>query len=246
MRCVEPVDPSQHRTSTRRNTAGNAHRASLPARSSHVAVLALQRAAGNTATVAALRNRAAAVRAEADERRASSDRASDLTRSASPSARSNAGQLLARAVHERKSGANGRPQQAVLQRMAACPSHLNDWDPTPAGWKPYFGNSAIFHCGFRGILENRAPTPGDPMNECFYDHAGTLVDDSHPYAGCKGTPDQYDASKDPIKHAVIDAGGIVRAGGPALAESVGHAILDPVSRWFGDLDRDIRRLYGAP
>jgi hypothetical protein len=45
---------------------------------------------------------------------------------------------------------------------------------------------------------------------------------------------------------VIDSGGIVRAGGPALAGSVGHAILDPVSRWFGDLDRDIRRLYGAP
>lgn len=91
------------------------------------------------------------------------------------------------------------------------------------------------------------------MNECVYDHSGVLVDDSHPYAGCKGTPDQYDASKDPVKHALIDTGGIVRAGGPALVESVEHAaasaaqpILDPVEQWFSGLERDVRHLYGVP
>jgi hypothetical protein len=134
----------------------------------------------------------------------------------------------------------------MLQRMAACPSHLGDADPVPPGWKPYFGDTSVFHCGFRTILEDRAPAAGDPMNECVYDHSGTLVDDSHPYAGCKGTPDQYDSKKDPIKHATIDSGGIVRAGAPAFADSVKHAVVEPVAEWLGGLDRDIRRLYGAP
>ena len=104
----------------------------------------------------------------------------------------------------------------------------------------------MFPCGFRTILEDRAPAPGDPMNECVYDHSGTLVDDTHPYAGCKGTADQYDSKQDPIKHATIDAGGIVRAGGPALVDSVKHAVVEPVADWLGGLDREIRRLYGAP
>ncbi len=69
---------------------------------------------------------------------------------------------------------SGEDQQ--IQRMAACPAHLNATDPVPPGWKPYYGNSSVFHCGFRGILEDRSPTPDDPMNECFYDHAGVLVD----------------------------------------------------------------------
>jgi hypothetical protein len=134
----------------------------------------------------------------------------------------------------------------MLQRMAACPSHLADADPVPPGWKPYFGDTSVFHCGFRTILEDRAPAAGDPMNECVYDHSGTLVDDSHPYAGCKGTPDQYDSKKDPIKHATIDSGGIVRAGAPAFADSVKHAVVEPMAEWLGGLDREIRRLYGAP
>jgi hypothetical protein len=56
-----------------------------------------------------------------------------------------------------------------------------------------------------------------------------------------------------LKHTFIDSGGIVRAGGPALVESVEHAVssaaesaLEPVGRWLGGLERDIRRLYGAP
>ena len=239
MRCVGPDGLNPHLTSVGRESSGAARGASLPAMAA--AVLALQRAAGNTATTAALRFGAG--RAEADERRVS---AADRLRGARSSAAYSARKLLTEAVCERNGGADDRPQQALLLRMAACPSHLNASDPTPAGWRPYFGNSAVFHCGFRGILENRAPTREDPMNECFYDHAGTLVDDTHPYADCKGTPDQYDGSKDPIKHAVIDSGGIVRAGGPALVESIGHAVFEPVSRWFGEFDRDVRRLYGAP
>jgi hypothetical protein len=44
------------------------------------------------------------------------------------------------------------------------------------------------------------------MNECVsYDDAGALVDENDPYAACRGTPDQYDASNDPVKHAATDA-----------------------------------------
>ena len=134
----------------------------------------------------------------------------------------------------------------LVQRMAPCPRSLRDSDPPPPGWKPYFGDTSVFHCGFHTILEDRPASPSDPMNECVYDHSGTLVDDSHPYAGCKGTPDQYDSKKDPIKHATIDSGGIVRQGVPAAAESLKHAVVEPVADWLGGLERDIRRLYGAP
>ena len=110
----------------------------------------------------------------------------------------------------------------VLARMAACPPQLADSDPVPAGWKPYFGNSSVFHCGYRGILEDRVPTASDPMNECFYDRSGRLVDASHPHAACGGTPDQYDASKDPVKHTFADSGGIWEAGWDAFWGSRAH------------------------
>lgn len=106
-----------------------------------------------------------------------------------------------------------------IQRMAACPGHLNASDPVPPGWKPYYGNSSIFHCGFRGILEDRAPTPDDPMNECFYDHSGALVDASHAYAGCGGTPDSYDSESQGWDHTWNDPGGIWNAGWDAFWES---------------------------
>src|SRR5690554_1564495 len=38
-----------------------------------------------------------------------------------------------------------------IQRMIPCPSTLNEGDPVPAGFKPYYGNSSWFHCGYRGI-----------------------------------------------------------------------------------------------
>ncbi len=139
----------------------------------------------------------------------------------------------------------------AVQRMLACPTHLDDSDPVPPGFKPYFGSTSVFHCGFRTILEDRAPTPDDPMNECVYDHSGTLVTDSHPNAGCQGTPDQYDSKSHPIKHAVLDSGGIVRAGGPALLSSMGHAAgeaVDAVTQPIRDagswLERGVRGLYG--
>lgn len=106
-----------------------------------------------------------------------------------------------------------------IQRMLPCPAHLNATDPVPAGWKPYYGNSAWFHCGFRGILEDRRPTPGDPMNECFYDHGGVLVDASHPYAGCGGTPDSYDSESQTWDHFWNDPGGVWQAGWDAFWES---------------------------
>jgi hypothetical protein len=111
-----------------------------------------------------------------------------------------------------------------IQRMAACPTTLNSSDPVPAGWKPYHGDPCAFHCCYRGILEDRSPTPEDPMNECFYDNGGQLVTATHPYAGCRGTPDQYDSSRDPIRHATIDSGGIVRKGWGAFWSAREHDV----------------------
>ena len=134
----------------------------------------------------------------------------------------------------------------AVQRMAACPARLNDSDPTPPGWKDYFGASSVFHCGFRTILEDRMPIPDDPMNECVYDHSGRLVTEYHPYSGCRGTPDQYDSKSSPIRHAIIDSGGIVRAGAPALGSSVLHAIGSPFQEAYNWLDRGIRNIYRLP
>ena len=110
-------------------------------------------------------------------------------------------------------------ETALVQRMLPCPAHLNKTDPVPPGFKPYYGNSGWFHCGFRGILEDRKPTATDPMNECFYDRTGVLVDDSHEYAGCKGTPDYNDSETESWDHFWTDPGGIIQAGWPAFWES---------------------------
>jgi hypothetical protein len=120
-------------------------------------------------------------------------------------------------VVQQQSAGNGQ-----IQRMAACPAQLNDEDPVPSGWRLYPGPTSVFHCGFRTILERRAPTMADPMNECVYDHSGVLVTDSHPYAGCKGTPDQFDSNAgilDKALHGTIDSGGVIRQGAPAFITS---------------------------
>jgi hypothetical protein len=136
---------------------------------------------------------------------------------------------------------------ALIQRMAPCPSRLLSTDPVPTGWKPYYGNSAVFHCGYRGILEDRRPTRADPQNECFYDEYGTLVGPYHRYAGCGGTPNQYDSETETLGHATIDSGGVVRSGPGALLTTAGRqldqAIFDPVARWF---EQGIRGIYGVP
>jgi uncharacterized Zn-binding protein involved in type VI secretion len=129
--------------------------------------------------------------------------------------------------------------------MKPCPPTLPDADEME-GWQPYHGNSAVFHCGYDGILEDRSPTPGNPMNECFYDEQGVLVDENHEYSGCRGTPDQYDSKANPWKHTFEDEGGIRKAGAPALAESIRHEVNETadelneafkrMSDWFGGDD----------
>jgi RHS repeat-associated protein/uncharacterized repeat protein (TIGR02543 family) len=99
---------------------------------------------------------------------------------------------------------------------AKCPTSPPKCDPN---WVPYYGNPAVFHCGFEGYLENRSPTPDDPIGECFYDDFKSLVDVNHSYASCGGTPDQYGKNQ-PFLHTLIDSGGIVRQGGPALGTSI--------------------------
>lgn len=133
-------------------------------------------------------------------------------------------------AHELAHVVQQRRSEAAIQRMLACPSRLAAGDPVPSGWKPYQGDSSVFHCGFRGMLEDRAPTADDLQNECFYDHSGGLVDETHPYAGCRGTPNRYDSRQLlGIPHATIDPGGIVRAGGPAFITSRVHDLNRAIS-----------------
>ncbi|WP_433271521.1 hypothetical protein ACQPZF_12615 [Actinosynnema sp. CS-041913] len=112
------------------------------------------------------------------------------------------------------------PDGLAVQRMAPCPPRHPG--SAPPGWKAYFGDSSWFHCGYRGILEDRKPTTGDPQNECFYDHGGILVDENHPHAGCRGTPNQYDSSTSTLGHIFLDRGGILRSGWGAFWASRGH------------------------
>jgi hypothetical protein len=212
------------------SAAAVARAAPVSARSP-VSVLALQRTAGNAAVVALLGG------VETAPARVLSRCAGACTCGGSCGSEDlleeEGAALLARAVAERQ----------TLQRMAACPARLSPKDPIPTGWKPYFGPSWVFHCGYRGILEKRTPSPGNPMNECFYDETGRLVDDKHPHAECGGSPDEYDASgswKDKFLHFLIDKGGIVQAGAPAFWESMKFGFWkkwDAVTDWVGDKAR---------
>ena len=108
--------------------------------------------------------------------------------------------------------------QIGLKKMRPCPKKAPKHDLN--NWKPYFGNSKVFHCGFDGYLENVTASPARLMNECFYDKNGNLVDQNHKFSKCGGTPDMYSGDTDPIKHTFVDAGGIVEQGAPALRESI--------------------------
>jgi hypothetical protein len=110
-------------------------------------------------------------------------------------------------------------QGVLIQRMQSCPAALGKDDPVPAGWKAYHGNSCWFHCCYRGILEDRRPSPEDPQNECFYDDNGSLVDEGHEYAGCRGTPNEYDSATDWWSHTFKDRGGIWAKGWGAFWSS---------------------------
>ncbi|MBF0175222.1 MAG: hypothetical protein HQL63_00015 [Magnetococcales bacterium] len=103
-------------------------------------------------------------------------------------------------------------------------------------WKPYVGFSSVFHCGYEGYLESHHPTPENPIAECFYDEKGKLVDDHHPYAGCRGSADQYPASD--LKHTTEDRGGIAEVGLPAFKEPVKH-FLDEVDATLKQNQRKI-------
>lgn len=95
-----------------------------------------------------------------------------------------------------------------------CPQSPPANDPK---WKPYSGDSSWFHCGYTGFHENRTPTPDDPIAECFYDDSGKLVDDSHKYPGCQGTPNQYPSNT--WDHVWNDSGGIRKNNGDAFNDS---------------------------
>jgi hypothetical protein len=206
-------------------------RAAPVSTSSPASLLALQRTAGNAAVVALLGG------VETAPARVLSRCAGACTCGGSCGSEDlleeKGAALLARAVAERR----------TLQRMAACPARLSPKAPIPTGWKSYFGPSWVFHCGYRGILEKRTPSPGNPMNECFYDETGRLVDDKHPHAECGGSPDEYDASgswKDKFLHFLIDKGGIVQSGAPAFWESMKFGFWkkwDAVTDWVGDKAR---------
>jgi hypothetical protein len=230
MRSACPA-PSRAAEALEAVSAAAVARAAPVSAGSPASVLALQRTAGNAAAVALVRGvQAAPVRALC---RCAGACSCGGSCGSEELFEEDGAALLARAVAERQ----------TLQRMAACPARLSPTDPIPAGWKPYFGPSWVFHCGYRGILEKRKPAPGDPMNECFYDETGRLVDDTHPHAECGGSPDEYDASgswKDKFLHFLIDKGGIVQAGAAAFWESMKFGFWkkwDAATDWVGDKAR---------
>lgn len=82
------------------------------------------------------------------------------------------------------------------------------------------------------MKEDCSPTPEHPQNECFYDGMRRLVDETHEFSGCRGTPNAYDSEDDSFLHTVWDDGGIVWAGLPAFLESRHHdvdEVVDDVS-----------------
>ena len=96
-----------------------------------------------------------------------------------------------------------------------CPSSPPINNPN---WIAYQGNPDVFHCGFKGYLENIDPTLQRPKNECFYDDSNKLVDRNHKFKGCRGTPNEYHANEW-IGHTIHDRGGIVEAGREGYMES---------------------------
>ena len=101
------------------------------------------------------------------------------------------------------------------------------------------------HIGVRipgGAANLKSTTYDLRIPQKSYDHNGALVDEHHPFSGCRGTPNQYDSSQHPILYALIDSGGIVRSGGPAFFESRVYEGAEAL----GGLENAIKRLYGVP
>ncbi|MEQ8290387.1 MAG: RHS repeat-associated core domain-containing protein [Gammaproteobacteria bacterium] len=107
---------------------------------------------------------------------------------------------------------------------ASCPT-TTPWNSP--NWRPYVDSffrylgAVYFHCGFYGFLEVREnECDKSPIGECFYDENGILVDGNHRYAGCGGTPNEYDD----LRHIYPDRGGVARSGPRGYATSVSRAI----------------------
>jgi len=133
-------------------------------------------------------------------------------------------------------------EMAIGVTAAVCPPTLGT--DVPAGWRPYYGLPSVFHCGYRGILEDREPAPDNPQSECMYDESGVLVGERHPFAGCQGTANQYDAATHPLLHTFVDSGGIVRAGLPAFAASRLHELSNALQGLHYLYEEEYRMLRG--
>ena len=95
---------------------------------------------------------------------------------------------------------------------------------------PKRSGEIIFHCGYECYLEKRNPEDidnaqcvNDPIGESCYDENEQLVDDTHPYSGCKGTPDYWPASYFPVEHTIFDKGGPRYEGWRGFTESNRHS-----------------------
>jgi RHS repeat-associated protein len=97
------------------------------------------------------------------------------------------------------------PDQACYPQTLACPASEPVGNPEWAKyWGPRMGEIWL-HCGGHTYLENKAPNP--LMNECVYDeYTGQLIGPNGPWAGCTGTPDEYDESHK-LDHTLHDSGG---------------------------------------
>nr|WP_320050522.1 RHS repeat-associated core domain-containing protein [uncultured Desulfuromonas sp.] len=85
-----------------------------------------------------------------------------------------------------------------------CPARKELINADAKHWRPYPGNPVRYHCGFDGYLEVREKKCDDsPIAECFYDHSGNLVDETHQYKGCRGTADEYPVPSDWWNHLDI-------------------------------------------
>ena len=88
-----------------------------------------------------------------------------------------------------------------------------------------------FHCGFSCYLEKgkTGDCSDDPQGECCYDDYGMLVDEAHPYSGCRGTENEYPCPENlswwtwvkqcGVRHGLMDNGGLWQAGWDGAQET---------------------------
>lgn len=108
-----------------------------------------------------------------------------------------------------------------------CPPRIEGATENPSVWSNYTDSkpeagSNMFHCGLCGYqtyIQNMPmrPSPSNTQGECTYDDKGDLVDDNHPYAGCKGTANSH--APNDMFHIFPDPGGLVFNGVQGMAAS---------------------------